>query len=430
MSESENMEELLEVAERDPHLSVVLEDAFESDSLVGRVLMVNRGQLFPSSEQPHFELKLIFWDNYELKETPEKSVIAVEERLRKSESKQAPVRNLEELLRDMRDLVIYYLLRGIRTNEKLKLLVNIQDFNFVTMKQTLRDYGSLAETLQAITDELSDAKSIPDENVRSTIEKLKFGFIGEAMAQMLRSSSVLAYSTQALPLWGHPVKQGLVACQGLTNEEYTGAINYLYMLDLFEGCQSVFWCESCRDVRQVFWSLSMTDPSHANMVCLRCHNPMLAALAYRPKESLLRCIAFKDGFLTVALAYLLKKRNIRYEYSVKGAHEKDFICQAKSGRILLECKMHRTDANDRGISDALKRDIAQLVEHSKAPPGEREPVVRAFLICNYPTDIVRRFSEPLLGDVKREGTPPLSVISYEEVKDLLKELEEGSMRPN
>jgi len=174
----------------------------------------------------------------------------------------------------------------------------------------------------------------------------------------------------------------------------------------------------------------MIDPYHANVVCLRCRKPMLAASAYRPKENFLRCIDFRDGFLTVALAYLFKKRNIRYEYSVKGAHEKDFICQAKSGRTLLECKMHRTDANDRGISDALKKDIAQLLQHSKTPLGEGETVDRAVLICNYAIGIVRKFGEPLVDSMKGEGAPLLSVISYEEVPDLLKELEEPFTHSN
>lgn len=158
------------------------------------------------------------------------------------------------------------------------------------------------------------------------------------------------------------------------------------------------------------------------MSCLRCGKPMFAAVAYRPKESFLRCIDFKDGFLAVAVAYLLEKRKIRYEYSVKGPQEKDFICEGKTGRTLLECKMHRTDTSERATHETLKQDIAELLEHSKSPLADGERVVSAVLICNYTIDIVRKLAEPLLDSTKGKGTPSLSVISYQQVQDLLKEL--------
>jgi len=425
MSDSENLAELLELVEADSHLALLLEDVFDENSILGRLLMVNRAQLFPSWDHPFFELKLIFWDNYRAKETTEKSVIDLEQRLRKIESKQSPVTsvvNFEQLMKDMRDLITYYFLKAVRANADLKDLVDIQDFNFLAVKRTVRDYESIVDTLRKIADELSDVKSIPDENVRKAIEKLKLGLMAEALGQILKSSSVLAYSTQALPLFGQAVKESLMRAQGLTGEEYTAAIDYMHMLGLFEGCQSIFWCENCRDIRQIYWSLSMIDPRHANMACLRCGKPMPAAIAYRPKESVIRCVDFKDGFLTVAIAHLLKKRNIQFQYSVKGTHERDFVCERKTERVLLECKMHRTDTSERGIQEALKKDIAQLTEHSKIPLEEGSTIVRAVLVCNYSPDIVQRLGEPILESANAKDAPPLSMVSYQDMQELLKEL--------
>lgn len=425
MSHSENLTGLLELVEADSHLALLLEDVLENNSILGRMFMVHRAQLFPSSDHPSLELKLIFWDNYGVEETQAKSVIDVEQRLRKIESKQAPVTSVvdsEHLMKDVRDLITYYFLKSVRANADLKGLVDIQDFNFLTMKRTVRDYESIAHTLRAIADELSDVNSIPDENVRKLVEKLKLDLMAEAFGQILKSSSVLAYSTQTLPLLGREVKESLMRTQRLTREEYTAAIDRMHMLGLLEGCQSMFWCENCRDIRQIYWSLSMIDPRHADMVCLRCGKLMSATIAYRPKESLIRCIEFKDGLLAVVIARLLKKRDIRFQYSVKGTHERDFICERKTERVLLECKMHRTDTTERGIQDVLKRDIAQLMEHSRIPLEGGGTIVRAVLVCNYSADIVERLGETILDSAKAKDAPPLSVVSYQDIQELLEEL--------
>jgi hypothetical protein len=79
-----------------------------------------------------------------------------------------------------------------------------------------------------------------------------------------------------------------------------------------------------------------------------------------------------------------------------GASEYDFLCDAPSGKLIVECKMHRTDMNDRGFRGALEQDLVQ-VSKQLAELRKEESVIGAFLVYNHAFDQFRSIANELVA---------------------------------
>lgn len=229
-------------------------------------------------------------------------------------------------------------------------------------------------------------------NVESCEEEIKkkLEYLGSlqwltknSLTDLMNMATNTLQQTTFLPMAGYEIKKRIVHCQELKPEEYTAIVNKMYMFKLFDRCQSVFWCENCRDASQIYSSVSMIDPYHVNMHCLKCQRPMCTAIAYHPIDALLKCINFKDGILAIYLGHLLREKQIIFRHSVYTKFENDFICTTDSGTVLIECGMHRTDVEERGLKNILEKDADQLIRHAKTLKEEGNDVVFSVALSNY-----------------------------------------------
>jgi len=424
------LEILLDEIYSDPSLMMLLKDIWEKDSKLAKIFFAHKDQLFPSLAEEEFDIKLkyLFWNNYISSVSFEPSVMAIEyeatKAVRKHWGKQIDITFIE-LLHDIRDVTIYYIIRLIKASPELTSLIDSSDFSFNEMRQVLKDYSCLEKELEKLFLDFTNIDSIEDEVIRTKLNrvaKLKwFNKSLEVIADASRTSNLF----NMLPLWGQEIKENLISSQDLQPEEYTGAINQAYMLGLFDWCQSLFWCENCRDTRQVYFTSSKLDPYHVKMSCLKCGEPMYAAIAYRLKPILMRMIIFRDGMLGIALGYYFNSENIKYEYSFKGEYENDFICDIKGKNVLVECKMHMTDVLDRGVRNVLQKDLKQLIKHAKALKESGIKIVRIISISNYRKKNMEKTASQILSskkyaeDVKEYNA---ELISYEEVPILIQSL--------
>ncbi|MBA7708735.1 hypothetical protein ES703_117639 [subsurface metagenome] len=155
---------------------------------------------------------------------------------------------------------------------------------------------------------------------------------------------------------------------------------------------------------------------------------MFVAIAYRLKPTLLSMIEFKDGFLAVALGYLLDSEKIKYQHSVSGKYEYDFLCDLEGLNVLIECKMHRTDdVGGRGIKGALRKDLVQLLKHVKELKEKDMKIVRSISISNYTIERMKEIAEQLLKSkkyAKKVKEYGVKLISFEEVKVTIQNLKQ------
>jgi len=318
------LKNILELARNDPSLVMLLEDVWQENSALAKVFFVNKNQLFPSVKENEFEvnLKYLFWDTYVSSPSPEPSVMEVEYISAKVGQKYRGKLDstMEEFIADLREIVIYYLIRFIKASPELRELIDTDDFNYSKMKKVLKDYDSLAKLIEKMISEVQKFDSIDDDEIKHKLKQMsKLKWLTVGFDELISTSIRMPMSMQMLPLWGHDFKESLIDVQNLQREEYTGTINRAYMIGLFDSSQSLFWCENCRDSRQVYFTNSKLDPYHVEMQCLKCKEPMFVAIAYRLKPTLLSMIEFKDGFLAVALGYLLDSENIKYQFSASPA---------------------------------------------------------------------------------------------------------------
>lgn len=424
------LEILLKEVHRDTYLMMLLEDIWKKDSKLAKIFFAHKNQLFPSFvEEPFdFKLKYLFWSNFISSASNGPSVMATEieatKAIRTAWMKKADTPFIESI-NDIRDITIYYLIRLIRVSPELKKLIDSSDFSFKEMVQVLKDYSRLKQDLDSLLIDFENIDSIEDEVIRNKLKRItEMKWLARTLDNFTEASRT-TNTLMTLPLWGYEISEKLISSQDMQPEEYTGAIDQAYMFKLFDWCQSLFWCEHCRDTRQVFFSTSNLDPYHVKMSCLKCGELMFASIAYRLKPILLRMIEFRDGMLGIAVGYRFNSESIKYEYSVKGKFENDFICDINGENVLVESKMHMTDSGDRGIENNLKKDLKQLLEHAKALKESEIKTARIISISTYRKKNMEEIASKILRskkyakDVKEYNA---ELISYEEMPTLIDSL--------
>lgn len=424
MPTATNIQSILDLIDADPSLGILFQELSEEKSLLPKLLFIHRNQLFPTVNDI-IRFRYIFWDNYTLSPGPGTSVVGVEQKMTKL--KRAPKEmetSFEDLANNIRDVVVYYAIKLFRTNKELKSLVNSEPFDFTEVKKILKDYSSIMNSFEQLFKEIFNVDAIKDETIKKKAEYLvNLKWLSKnLLSEFMSMATIGLRQIIFFPMVGHEIKKRIFDCQGLTENEYTAIVNGMYMFHLFDQCNSVFWCEDCRDYRQIYSSTSMIDPHHANMCCLKCQKPMLAAIAYHPKDSLLKCIDFEGGILAIYLGNLLKKKNIDFKPSVQTKYENDFICTTDNGMILIECRMHRTDVIERGLKNNLRKDIKQLINHAQALKEEGKTVVLSIAVSNYESHKIKNLVDQM--NESREYRKDINeynikIIGYDQVTDVL-----------
>lgn len=445
MSEGEinknKIESLLSEIDENLGLTLLFNKLSEVDSLYPLLFFVHRNQLFPTEE--FVVMPYLFWNNlYHLLEDEEddieniveNSILKITTELQMIKEEQiinTGFKFLFESPEDLRELLFYYLIKFLRQNEELKKLIEEREFSFNKMQRTLKDYNCISLN---IFKELEDLEDTPDDDfsegekvvrakIRSVISRIKVS-IGK---DPLKFQDIIISQINQLfvpHFFGIENLQLLLDSNEIHPEEYAKFISELYTLKLIYNIHTIFWCENCRDEPQILQTTSKLDPYHSEIICPKCGMSMCCSTIFKLDNTLLKTISSNDGILGVYLGWLLKKKSIKYNcftYETNGRFENDYIIEKGDKKILIECKMHRTDKDEDSIRNALIQDINQIIKHIE----DIGSIKKAFILCNY--DL--KMYQDILGKVyshkkykikiKKYG---MKIIDYSEVGKLIEEL--------
>ena len=383
-----SLKEKLEKVSQSPKLSLFFDEIWEEDSLLAEVFFAHREEIFPLFEEIHQPIPYLFWNNFSIYTMREPSLIKVKMKLDHIELEKASLSPDEKALYAIRDLVLFYFVQFLRSSQILKKLIEMEDFSFEDMKRELKDYESLKSDLsnfmKDITGSLEQTSAIKDPVLKSKINELKkFRWVDfprfldiakPYLSRMILSPSFYGWAEE------------LCEKRGIKYGEYTSVIEYLFATKLINNIQSVFWCENCRDEIPIFISSSRISPFQLKMKCPKCGKSMLVSSVYRVDESLRDLILCKDGLLAVALAYILNKNGIEYEYSITNEFEKDFLCNTSEGRVLIECKMNKSPKDVDTVRSHLQNILGQLIKHLRPLRKRNVHVVKSYALLNYDLD--------------------------------------------
>lgn len=329
----------------------------------------------------------------------------------------------EGMSEETKDLLMYIAITLARQNENIKKLITSETFSFRTMKEALRDYRDL---------NLDFPKKLPKADEQ--ILKQKAMRLAAPIIESMRTGKLVGF-LERLPyvipdvLMVFHVKEAhqhlmkMLKAAGIEKNVYTDVLNGLYSLRLIRNVHTIFWCENCRDQLQLLKTTSQFSPQLLKIPCPRCEKPMYVSSIYRVHDLLRRCIVSKDGLLTVALALLLKKNNIEYEFSAHNEHEYDFVCKTSTGEILIECKMRRRPTSERSVRGALEKDLTQAAKHLTALQKKSATLSKGYVVYNCGLE---DFSA-IVDDINKKYEN-IEVIDQKDLEDLIRQIKSVNVK--
>ena len=115
---------------------------------------------------------------------------------------------------------------------------------------------------------------------------------------------------------------------------------------------------------------------------------------------------------------------IKWQYGTTIHFENDFLCDGKDGTVLIECKMHRMDVNERSRESTLQNDINQLLDHLRALENDGKKLVKAVLVFNHGTEKISETVLKLIRICKEKKLiqNEIDVIGYDRIGALIDQL--------
>ena len=190
----------------------------------------------------------------------------------------------------------------------------------------------------------------------------------------LKFTDVIDNATTMIPVYALCREQlvTLLAARRLTLDEYGAVLRDLYLKKLIANIGTTFWCPRCEDDACVLSSSARLSPLQLVLPCPKCGQSMLCATLYQVHGAIRDACFEQDGLLGEAVGWLLRKRNLEFQRGVyaKGQFETDYLFTLGTRRILLECKVHKSDKDSEAVQRHLATAIAQAVKHSMAVKQE------------------------------------------------------------
>jgi hypothetical protein len=284
---------------------------------------------------------------------------------------------------EMKDLLMYAAITVARQNEDLKGLITRRDFSFRLMKEALGDYRILNLNVPSDLPEVDEhilrkkgmqiaapiIENIRPGRIADFLERLQYLFPDILMGFHVRET--IQHLTNVLEI------------SGIKKDAYIDILTNLFSLGLIWNVHTIFWCENCRDQPLLLRTTSQLSPHHLEILCPRCEKPMSVSSIFRVHDLLRQCNVSQDGLLAVALAWLLRKNNVKYEASVHDEYEYDFVCRTPDGEVLIECKMHRRPSNERSFRGTLEKDLKQATDHFTTLKKKNPNLTRGYVLYNH-----------------------------------------------
>jgi len=289
---------------------------------------------------------------------------------------------------DFKDILAYFTILFIRSNEDLINLINAKGFDYKIMKSTLKDYGNISfdNVGKQVSEVFKGKEGEIDPAIKSKIEKI----ISQIVSGITRNITHFVESSRKMMpnmmLSFHVSSRiwlsTILNKTGLTIDDYVSILEDLYINKLIENKSTVFWCESC----------SLESPSYSEYhgriapskitknKCLNCGRALSYSSIFSLDELLRDAIFSRDGFLGVYFGWLLKKEKIPFivdKYSSE--YENDFII---NNNILVECKMFRSERDEIAIKSEFESSLAQVRKHLDSLNKDEKQIKYAYLIWN------------------------------------------------
>jgi hypothetical protein len=321
---------------------------------------------------------------------------------------------------EIKDLIVYGVIRFVRDNLEVKELVNLDEFSFIKMKQILGDYSRLnLKILEELPLDETKTETIKDPFLKSNLNKfiktIKQGLkkiSGELFISIVPDvfPDLLTY----IHIGGYHHLYNLLQVSNLQRHKYEELLTELHSLKLISNLHSIFWCVNCIDNPIILRTRSELSPRHLKMSCPRCGKLMMMSTAYYLDSILEESILSKNGLLGVAVAWLLEKNQLECSAEVYNEYEYDFIVNNK---ILIECKMHRNDIiNERNVRMWFKQDIEQLSNHFEK--AKNKGVKYAILLYNFEVSPYKAIADEAI----RESCPGAIIIDYTHLPAIIEKL--------
>ncbi len=299
-----------------------------------------------------------------------------------------PEPHAKEFGEDFKDILAYFTILFIRSNEDLVNLINAEEFDYKTMKSILKNYENISFDVveRQLSEVFKGERGELDPVIRSKIEKLISQIISGLTGNIVRfvESSRKMMPNMMLPF--HKLSRmwllTILTKARLDIKEYVNILDDLHIHKLIENISTVFWCENC----------SLENPSYseyhgrigpskiARNKCLNCGRTQSYSSIFSLDELLKDAIFSKDGFIAVYFGWLLKREKIPFnvgEYFSE--YENDFII---NNNTLVECKMFKLEKDRIAIKSELENSIKQIREHLDTLNQSGKQIKHAYLIWN------------------------------------------------
>lgn len=384
---------ILEEIDNRPELATFF-TRLEDDLHIRALFMLHPNDLFLSSED--FFLPVLFSvSNTDAKKSLLLSLISDLDNARSQKAyRSLPffTSNTINIPKEFLDLIVYGAINLARKNDDIKALVT-DDFSFAKMKKVLGnlDYDKIWDEVGSGINETDDPTLIQFKKELEALAKnwakdLKSNLMKflESLVDMM-PNIYLAIHNDASSHIGSVLKK-----TDMSLKDYNQILSILYSLKLILRQDSVFRCDRCIDEPQMLRSSSIIGSNRMTIKCPRCGQKMNYTAILWLNESLREYLLDRDGLLAIAVAHMLKKRKVNFEFSVKDdKFEYDFICDTKKGKILVECKNHRFPESERSVEGSIEKDLQQASKHRDAIKLQSSLVIYNYDLGEY-KDIVKK----------------------------------------
>lgn len=400
------MKDLVENIKKAPGLESFFEKLW-IDSSYSKVFFAHEDEIFPYLQESglkFFRMEFLYWSNLPttIQEKEHRFLTTVIDLISKKEKikqeklllKIWSLMGISEInWEGIRDYIMYYLIKFVRSNDKIKSLINEEDFTLKNLKETLKNYEEIS--LDSITDELEiifegKLDKINDELLRGQLTKIKNKLKLEKLVQFISSLFLVSLKLSDIMYFlllpfksSDTLLDHFINMRGLKREEYETVLEELYLLRLIEDQWNLFWCEKCIESPQILLSRSTVEPSKLRIACLKCNSEMHVLSMIEINEFIVQRILSQDGLLSTAVAWLLDEKKLQWDYKVFNKYEKDFVCELPHGNLLIEIKMYHTAKNETSIKGILTQDIKQLVDHIKELKEGNQSLIGSYLVYNF-----------------------------------------------
>lgn len=340
-----------------------------------------------------------------------------------------PESRAAEFGEDFKDILAYFTVLFIRSNENLINLINAKEFDYKIMKFVLRDYKNTIN-FDNIVNKISEAFKGKEGEIDSVIISKIEKMISQVVSSMTRNiTSFIESSRKAIPnmmlsfhlsskIW----LSTILNKTDLTIEDYVNILDDLYINNLIENKSTVFWCENC----------SLENPSYseyygriapskiAKNKCLNCGRNQSFSSLFSLGETLKDATFSKDGFLSVYFGWLLKREEIPFvvnEYSSES--ENDFVI---NNSALVECKMFKSEKDKIAIKSELENSLVQIEKHLDSSVKDGIQIKCAYLIWNRyesPKELLQRLKTKYRHLFEKYN---FEVFGPEDIKELISKL--------